>query len=1082
MKYNLPSIIGTECKNSDINHVWVLDADNSDYFNWNDSSLPKIHKIKDSQRIAIAAAADGLLNGYAGICVFPSASAVLESFEALHEINRNRIPLFVICFTDEYDLLSESIFYPLVRGCDFFVRSVNDQERVDFRIANSLQYAIVQKRVSILLINRKLSIDNKYEKCWRYKVHRTSPVTLPPDYAIRELAELINSVQKVSIICGEHCRGCVPELQALTERLKSPLTYIADIRNSIQGKVAYEVGIYGKWSEQSAMEAIQTSELILLLDYSEKDFRAFPVSPMIIQIIPYELNGLDAQKRKRIYRGDVKETLQQLLPLLDEKEDHSFADHLIERYHQDSEDIFRFPESQARFLSKLIPLLNDQIDHDTTVCSHGYNSYILKNFLLHVSHQRSVNLSYDLLSRGGILFEAVGLNGGNKKKPVIVFMDSDTLYNELSSLIPLTNLAYPIKLCIINSSSKGVRGALSPFSYQEASQSMQIPYFDLSDPLISERTINEWLTTEGGAILEIFGISFAADLLIETEEHVPPVFSESFEQSLYDSLKSLHAGKCFYYQDALSPDKFHLPLLKEFLVPLYASRSVFYAAVGAAHASKDIPVCIATSLSDILKMLPGIREARRTHTPILFLVILANDRDIFSRNDILILHKLVQIFSAYNYLADNPDKDVNLIIGEAIAEAQHLKSIGTIVFDPNLYQASRLLCAEIYDSPYVESEVYANDQELERVAKVINHSHQTVVFAGAGCKDAHREVMELVRKLKAPLGWTFRAKDEFDFDNYYPIGMAGLLSNPGLDDAFRKCEVLILLGTNLNFNNKVSKTCQIIQIDVNPITLGMPHPIDIGIVGNIKVTLKKLLPLLVTIGHNTFAEKCSKAYEEERENYEHMIRLKEKAQKGVLMESIFLDINKLAPVNAWVVADMVIPWYLTALNIQSKSDRKLFATGESVYTCNSTGFAVGALASSCQVPIIVLCTNITFFKQIDNLIKLVQSQQNIKVFIVHLWADTQKTTYSKLHLSSHMIGMSIDSHEELERKIAIALGMPGPVIVDIPVLRKELIKSPPFLPALVHKYNLILRKLYVNSEKEEMLQTFGRIDHTNTPE
>lgn len=1075
MKYSLSTIIGTECRSSDINHIWVLDADDSNYFYWRDSSLPKIYKMKDSQHIAISAAADGLRNGYAGICVFPSTSAVLEAFNALYDINRNRIPLFVICFTDEYDILNESTFHSLLKSVNIFLRSVSDKDRVDFRVANSLQYAIAEKQVSVLLIDRKLNGEDKFEKSWRYKVHHTSPVVAPPVSAIQELADLINGVDKVMLLCGEHSRDCIEELKLLSALIKSPLSYMPAIRKELQGKTPYEVGIFGKWCERSTLQAMNEADLILLLDYTEKDFRMFPADPMIVQITPYELQGVDAQKRKRIYRGDISATLQAVMPLLHEKEDASFGQRLHVAYKQAQQQILDIPQQESPLFRKLLTVWDDLISPNTIVCSHGYNSYLVTNFLLNVHAQLTVNLSYDLLNHGGILFEAVGLNGGESTRPVIVFMDTASMSNELSSLIPLTTLEYPIKLCILNRNRQDSESDDKPFTYKYASDSMHIPYYSVHDSMFVERTINQWLCDESGAILEIFGISFPEGLLIESETRITPLFSESFEHTLHLTLQRLDVGNCFYYREALSTAGFHTEF-QNTLTDIYTPRSVFYAAVGAANTTEKIPVCIATSLKDVLQMLPGIREARRNEVPVLLLVLLTKSQDIFSRDEILVLHKVVHLISEYSYFADNPDQDLGLIIGEAIAEAQHLEGIGTVVFDENMYQSNYHFSSEIFDTPYVKSIVYPNDEELDQIAKVINLSRNTVIFAGAGCRHAHKEVRELMRKLKAPLGWSFRAKDEFDYDNLYPIGMGALLANPGLEEAFKKCEVLILLGTRLGLNSRVSKTCKIIQIDINPYNLGVPLPVDIGIVGDIRTTLRKLLPKLLTIGQNPFAERCSRIFDEDRAAYEDEIHQLAKEQTGVLAESVFIKLNQLAPRNAWIIADMVIPWYLTSLNIQSLGERRIFATGENIYTSNSSGFVVGVHSILVDIPTIVISTNISFFRQMDNLVKLVETNQNIKILVLHLWADDDGIDYSALRISHHQIGMKIESYEQLEEKIKIALSLKGPVVIDIPVLRKELIKSPPILPAMVQKYSLILRKLYVNSAKEEMLQTLLNYD------
>ncbi|MGL4292461.1 MAG: hypothetical protein ACRCSQ_02615, partial [Bacteroidales bacterium] len=592
MKYSLPAVIGTECRNSGIDHIWVLDADSSNYFYWNDSSLPKLHILHDPKRIAVSAAANGLSMENAGICVFPSASALLESFHALHSINDARIPLFVICFVDEPNTLPENKFLTLLGASNFFVRSVTEPSRVDSRIASSLQYAISQKCVSVLLIDRSLN-SSSYEKCWRYKVHRTTQVTIPPDDVIKDLAELINQTDRITIFCGKQCEDSISELQQLTELLKSPLVYAPSIRKAIQGNISYEAGIYGKWSERSAVDAIRDTDLILLLDYSDKDFDLFPSHPKIIQLTPYHLSGIDATKRTRIYRGDIKASLQKLLPLLEKKNNDAFAVRYTEQYKKNKESLQDSIKQDSSNLSAFIKALEDQLTRDMVICSYGYHSYLMTNFLLKPKFKSGFEFPHILLKQGGAIFEAVGLNGGNSKQPAIVILDAGRLYDELSSLMPLTNMEYPIKLCIINQRSTHNHSKLQTLSYQDAAQNLQIPYFSINESVATDKVVNEWINSEGGAILELFDIDTDGVHLLDTDPIVSPVFSPAFEAGLYESFVRLHAGKCFYCKDSLVlSERESAKGLNTYLNPFFTNESIFYAAVGASKTSTDIPVCI----------------------------------------------------------------------------------------------------------------------------------------------------------------------------------------------------------------------------------------------------------------------------------------------------------------------------------------------------------------------------------------------------------------------------------------------------------------------------------------------------------
>ena len=68
------------------------------------------------------------------------------------------------------------------------------------------------------------------------------------------------------------------------------------------------------------------------------------------------------------------------------------------------------------------------------------------------------------------------------------------------------------------------------------------------------------------------------------------------------------------------------------------------------------------------------------------------------------------------------------------------------------------------------------------------------LFCGIGCAGAHREVLALAEKLKAPVGYSLRGKQFVEHDNPYAVGMTGLLGWGAAYDAMHACDVLLLLG------------------------------------------------------------------------------------------------------------------------------------------------------------------------------------------------------------------------------------------------------------------------------------------------
>ncbi len=63
------------------------------------------------------------------------------------------------------------------------------------------------------------------------------------------------------------------------------------------------------------------------------------------------------------------------------------------------------------------------------------------------------------------------------------------------------------------------------------------------------------------------------------------------------------------------------------------------------------------------------------------------------------------------------------------------------------------------------------EQDLDKLAGMIENADRVAIFGGEGCRDARDEVIALAAKLKAPVGFSFRGKQWLEYDNPYAVGM-----------------------------------------------------------------------------------------------------------------------------------------------------------------------------------------------------------------------------------------------------------------------------------------------------------------------
>ena len=156
------------------------------------------------------------------------------------------------------------------------------------------------------------------------------------------------------------------------------------------------------------------------------------------------------------------------------------------------------------------------------------------------------------------------------------------------------------------------------------------------------------------------------------------------------------------------------------------------------------------------------------------------------------------------------------------------------------------LSSEHFKHPLVHSRpmILPPDSEIAKAADLLNGGKRVAIFAGIGCRDCPDEVLALSEQLKAPLVHTLRAKDIFDYGEGNVVGMTGLIGNPPGYHAVWDSDVLLMLGTDFPYDEFIPDGHTIIQVDRDVGHIGRRAPVSLGLVGTVKETVERLLPLV----------------------------------------------------------------------------------------------------------------------------------------------------------------------------------------------------------------------------------------------
>ncbi len=121
-------------------------------------------------------------------------------------------------------------------------------------------------------------------------------------------------------------------------------------------------------------------------------------------------------------------------------------------------------------------------------------------------------------------------------------------------------------------------------------------------------------------------------------------------------------------------------------------------------------------------------------------------------------------------------------------------------------------------------------------------------------------MLTLAGRLNAPMVLTLKAKEGFDDDNPYEIGQSGLIGNHATAIAFEGCETLVLIGTDFPYRNFLPTGKTVVQLDVRGTHIGRRTPVTHPLVGDARLGLLALLPMIDPKTDTGLLEKARSSY------------------------------------------------------------------------------------------------------------------------------------------------------------------------------------------------------------------------------
>jgi len=161
-------------------------------------------------------------------------------------------------------------------------------------------------------------------------------------------------------------------------------------------------------------------------------------------------------------------------------------------------------------------------------------------------------------------------------------------------------------------------------------------------------------------------------------------------------------------------------------------------------------------------------------------------------------------------------------------------------------QASSRNIAHHTSDVYARSARLPDDTDLQRAADILNQGKKVAIIAGRGALNATLELEETAELLGAPIVKPLLGKAAVPDDSPYTTGGIGLLGTKPSQEALEDCDTLLMVGTSFPYIEFMPKPGQArgVQIELDPKRIGLRYPVEVGLVGDSKNTLRELIPLL----------------------------------------------------------------------------------------------------------------------------------------------------------------------------------------------------------------------------------------------
>ena len=424
--------------------------------------------VRHEEVAAFAAGAEAHLTGELAVCAGSCGPGNLHLINGLFDCHRSRVPVLAIAAQIPSAEIGAGYFqetHPetLFQECSHYCELISSANQMPRTLEIAIRQAVGKRGVAVVVIPGDVALQPA-SSAPTSKVSGLLPpqaVVTPARADLDRLAGLLNGKSRVTILCGSGCHGAHDQLLALGDRLKAPMVHALRGKEHVEWENPYDVGMTGLIGFSSGYYAMLDCDVLLLLG-TDFPYRQFYPQGTGIRIAQVDLRAEQIGRRAAVdlgVVGDVRTTLEALLPLLEEKRDRAHLDQAMEHYRKarKSLDVLAVgtPGRRPIHPQQVAKAISDHAAADAIfTCDVGLPTVWAARYLA-MNGKRRLLGSFWHGSMANAMAQTIGAQSAFPGRQVISLSGDGGFAMLMGDFLSLAQLHLPVKVVVFNNGALG---------------------------------------------------------------------------------------------------------------------------------------------------------------------------------------------------------------------------------------------------------------------------------------------------------------------------------------------------------------------------------------------------------------------------------------------------------------------------------------------------------------------------------------------------------------------------------------------------------------------------------------------------